>query len=265
MIIQHGSLKEVGEWNGAEDEIEKRFKWDLKRRIIWPGGSLKPPKIKGRAGKISFRVGFVGPTHPLLRGLSDIGKELQSAFKVAVDMINEDKSYKIEIEPVIRDEGFDGSVSCFQVAEELKRKNLHAVVGAYRSECSMKLHQVLGSETQMIPIVSYASLSRQLSDKNMYKYFFRVVPPNIAEAEIMQQLMKRYRFKEVSILCSDEISSKEIAMQFAASMKNLSVPVTRSVEFPQNASPDTLRAHLQDVSWFQFSIFLFFSCLFDQN
>ena len=138
-------FKTVGSWDGTGTESE-RLQLDLKNAIIWPGGSLRPPKFKGKPGKLAMRVGFVAPTNAQLGTLSDIGTELVSAFNVAVDMINEDKGYQVEIEPVIFDEGLDGSNSCYRVAEQMKKQKLVAVVGSYRSECSMKLHQVLGKE-----------------------------------------------------------------------------------------------------------------------
>ena len=140
-------FKTVGSWDGTGSESE-RLRLNQKNPIIWPGGSLRPPKFKGRPGKLSMRVAFVAPTTAQLGQLSDMGRELVSAFNVAVDMINEDKGYEVEIEPVVFDEGFDGSDSCVRVAEQIKqmKQKLVAVVGAYRSECSMRLHDILGKK-----------------------------------------------------------------------------------------------------------------------
>ena len=63
---------------------------------------------------------------------------------MAVDVINNDKNYQIELDGLIKDEGEDGTTSCDKAAQEMIGKNLIAVVGAYRSECSMKIHDVLG-------------------------------------------------------------------------------------------------------------------------
>ena len=106
---------------------------------------------------------------------------------------------------------------------------------------------LVGTESEKMPIISYASLSKQLSNKDLYKYFFRVVPSNIAEAEILKELIIKYRFKEVSILYSDEVASKETALHFTQSMRNNSVPITLTEEFSQNSNADTLRKHLLQV------------------
>ena len=53
-----------------------------------------------------------------------------------------------------------------------------------------------------IPIISYASPSKLLSDKSKYKYFFRVIPSNEKESEVLKQLLRKYSFREVMSLSS---------------------------------------------------------------
>ena len=130
--------------------------------------------------------------------LGEYGKELLSAFRVALEVINKDDYYQIELDGLTKDEGFDGNRSCQEIAEQMKEQNLVAVVGAYRSQCSMKIHEVLGSEDVKMPIISYASPSVLLSNKNNYKYFFRVPPSNLYQSEIMKLIVRKFGFKEVS-------------------------------------------------------------------
>ena len=118
---------------------------DLTRGSIkWPGGGSQTPIDQSKTGKELFRIGFVSPIHPSLGPLSEYGKEWVSAFNVALDIINKDNSIKVELGGFIYDEGIDGSKSCSELAKDLAGKNLVAIVGAYRSECSMKIHNVLG-------------------------------------------------------------------------------------------------------------------------
>lgn len=91
-----------------------------------------------------FRLAFIAPTNRALGTLSEYGRELVSAFKVAIDIINNDKRYQIELDGIIKDEGVDGIDSCDIVGQEIKALDLVGVVGAYRSQCSIKLHKVLG-------------------------------------------------------------------------------------------------------------------------
>ena len=102
------------------------------------------PADKGKPGKTLFQIAFVAPTNLQLGFLSEYGKELISAFKVAVDVINSDAGrYQVELRMLIKDEGVDGVASCTKLAEEIKDKSIVAVVGAFRSDCTIKLHDTL--------------------------------------------------------------------------------------------------------------------------
>lgn len=177
--------------------------------------------------------------------LSNHGKELLSAFKVAVDIINNEQNYKIEIDAIVKDEGIDGKKSCATIAEELKEMSVIAVVGAYRSECTMEIHKAL--EENKVPIVSYASPSRELIDKEKYKYLFRISPSNQNQSEIMKQIVRKFSFNQVATLYSDEMSSKEIAVQFESHMKNDTIPIVISQEFPRNSETVKLAGYVEKV------------------
>lgn len=64
-------------------------------KISWPGGSSQIPTDKGKPGKALFRIGFVSPINPKLDVLGEYGKELLSAFRVALDVINKDDYYQV--------------------------------------------------------------------------------------------------------------------------------------------------------------------------
>ena len=113
-------------------------------RIIWPGGTRKTPTDRGTPGKPLFKIGFIAPLHSGLGILSEHGKELVSAAKVAVDIINADRSQQVEIDLKVMDEGLDGTISCKEAAENLLAYSVVAVVGAYRSSCSIAVSSALG-------------------------------------------------------------------------------------------------------------------------
>ena len=112
--------------------------------MIWPGNAKTPPTDKGLPGKTTFRIGFVAPIHPDLAGLSELGKELESAFRVAVEMMNRDLTLSVDFDIRIQDGGLDPNASCKAAAEELVKDDVVAVVGAYRSSCSQAVANVLG-------------------------------------------------------------------------------------------------------------------------
>ena len=91
-----------------------------------------------------FQIAFVVPTNLHLGFLSEYGKELISAVEVAVDVINSDAGlYKVDLDILVKDEGVDGVASCVKVAEEIEDQSIVAVVGAFRSDCTIKLHDNL--------------------------------------------------------------------------------------------------------------------------
>ena len=129
----------VGTWNKTVG-IEQNENTD----IIWPGNTKVPPTDKGLPGKTTFRLGFLGPTHPDLAGLSQLGKEFRSAFRIAVGMMNKDLSLSVDFDVRLQDSGVDPTKTCKTAAEELAGSDVVAVIGAYRSSCSAAAAEVLG-------------------------------------------------------------------------------------------------------------------------
>ena len=94
--------------------------------------------------KAIFKIAFVVPTNSHLGFLSEYGKELISAAEAAVGVINSHAGlYKVDLTILVKDEGVNGVASCTKVAEEIKDQSIVAVVGAFRSDCTIKLHDNL--------------------------------------------------------------------------------------------------------------------------
>jgi len=228
--------KDVGTWQPGQLSLSS---------ITWPGGVTQTPTDKGKPGKTLFQISFVVPMNTALGYLSEYGKELISAFNVAIDIINSNDNYQIELNGLIKDEGVDGIASCKKVGEELEDMSLVAVVGAFRSECTMQLHETLGATG--VPIISYASTSQELSNVNKYPYFFRVAPSNKMQSQILRQIVNKYSLKEIGILTSTELSSLEVASNFKSLLLNDSIPVRIYEEFPQNSNIDVLRSKVEKI------------------
>lgn len=138
-FLQDGTLINVGSWN------ETSLGLNLPSgKIVWPGGTKKTPTDRGTPGKPLFKIGFIAPLHSGLGALRKHGQELVSAAKVTVDIINSDRNQHVEIDLKIMDEGLDGKDSCKNAAENLLAYNVVAVVGAYRSSCSIAVSKALG-------------------------------------------------------------------------------------------------------------------------
>ncbi|KAK3741896.1 hypothetical protein QZH41_005102 [Actinostola sp. cb2023] len=76
-----------------------------------------------------------------------------------------------------------------------------AVVGAAYSGVSMAVTNLCG--LFYVPLVSYASTSRLLSNKVQFRYFFRTVPSDMLQAQVMADLVKTMNWNYVITLASD--------------------------------------------------------------
>lgn len=218
--------------------------------MIWPGNAKTPPTDKGLPGKTTFRIGFVAPIHPDLAGLSELGKELESAFRVAVEMMNRDLTLSVDFDIRIQDGGLDPNASCKAAAEELVKDDVVAVVGAYRSSCSQAVANVLGSGLNRIPQVSYGSTSSILSDKTKYKYFFRTCPSDVHQASALAALFRKYLLPEVGTVATNDIYGKELADMFekeVTGMADVPVSVVTRQRFDVNARAATVRPKIQKL------------------
>ena len=86
---------------------KKEYEGDLSMDIndvVWPGGTSLTPTDEGKPGKPVFRIGFIAPGSDSPEVLASYGQELMSAFKIAVEMINKDPKYKIELDGLITEE-----------------------------------------------------------------------------------------------------------------------------------------------------------------
>ncbi|XP_065068364.1 uncharacterized protein LOC135693734 [Rhopilema esculentum] len=234
------SLVNVGSWNETSVGLNIPS-----GRILWPGRTRKTPTERGTPGKPLFRVGFIAPLHAGLGPLAKHGQELVSAAKVTVDIINTNRKQQVEIDLKVMDEGLDGMQSCKTAAENLLAYNVVAVVGAFRSSCSMVVSEVLASSNT--PVISYASMASVLSDKKKYPYFFRTVASDFHEAKALMKIFTKYGFNGIGTIASEEISSLETSKKVEKFLKNASLDVDVSVKIPFKADAKTLQTAINKV------------------
>ena len=80
---------------------------------MFPGGTTIP--VVG-AGRPTYKIAGFFPKHESLGSLANLGKEWESAFKVAVGLVNGDPSFKVAFSYVTVDGG-PSSESCKEAAE----------------------------------------------------------------------------------------------------------------------------------------------------
>ena len=82
-----------------------------------------------------------------------------------------------------------------------KRKILVGVIGPGSSAVSIQVQNLL--QLFDIPQIGYSATSRDLTDKNRFRYFVRVVPPDELQAQAMVQIVQKYNWTYVSAVCTE--------------------------------------------------------------
>lgn len=82
-----------------------------------------------------------------------------------------------------------------------KRKILVGVIGPGSSAVSIQVQNLL--QLFDIPQIGYSATSRDLSDKNRFRYFVRVVPPDELQAQAMVQIVQKYQWTYVSTVSTE--------------------------------------------------------------
>ena len=87
------------------------------------------------------------------------------------------------------------------LTQDSRKAQLAGVVGAYTSGVSAVVANFL--RVFEIPQISYASTSETLSNKDIYSYFFRTVPPDSFQARAMVDIIKKFGWTYISTVNSD--------------------------------------------------------------
>ena len=84
-----------------------------------------------------------------------------------------------------------------------------------------------------IPQISYASLSVELSDKVIYNYFFRTVPPDSFFAEALAELLVRLGWSYVSIIYSKGTYSESGTQEVVKAVSKRDICVAKKLRLPR--------------------------------
>ena len=106
---------------------------------------MQPPSDTGKPGKITLKIGFITPFHPELAGLAHLGRHYLEAFQTVLEMLNNDNSLAVDFMGIEKDSGTNPSQTCQDVAKSFVKSGVVAVIGGYRSICSMRAADVLGT------------------------------------------------------------------------------------------------------------------------
>ncbi|KAL8586195.1 hypothetical protein ACOMHN_021462 [Nucella lapillus] len=83
---------------------------------------------------------------------------------------------------------------------------LAGIIGPSQSERAVAVSELISSlpENQRVPQVSCSATGRALSNKTVYPNFFRVIPPDDAQIQVIIELLTTLRWNYIAIVYTDE-------------------------------------------------------------
>jgi ABC-type branched-subunit amino acid transport system substrate-binding protein len=135
--------------------------------------------------------------------------------------------------------------NCTTLAEMILAADppVHAVIGAYRSACSLQTAAVFGAAG--LPQIDYSSTSPLLSNKTLYPTFFRIPPTEFFQANAIVQLAHNFGWTRVGCLAATDTYSAGLAAAFAL---NMSSDTLAGVSLAALVSLDTSQLPLADAN-----------------
>ena len=138
------------------------------------------------------------------------GHQYMEAMLFAIDKINQDRNLipNITLGTQIYDTCLSKTIAAdrakefitMSLTEDGKKGRLAGVVGAFISGVSLVVANFL--RVFEIPQISYASTSETLSNKDIYSYFLRTVPPDSFQARAMVDIVKKFGWSYISTVNS---------------------------------------------------------------
>ncbi|GBM00770.1 Metabotropic glutamate receptor 3 [Araneus ventricosus] len=164
-------------------------------------------------------LGGLFPVHAEGRGedercgpmMLEKGIQRLEAMLYAIDQINNNPKYwKFKMQAVIFDTCSSESYALEQALQFLTSScgqaanissKVTAIVGASNSIVSQSVTNIF--RLLKIPQVSYASTSEELDDLYKYPYFFRVVPSDRFQLEVILDIIQHFKWTYVSLIVSE--------------------------------------------------------------
>ncbi|CAL1293064.1 unnamed protein product [Larinioides sclopetarius] len=164
-------------------------------------------------------LGGLFPVHAEGRGedekcgpiMPEKGIQRLEAMLYAIDQINKNFSYwKFKMHSVILDTCSSESYALEQSLRFLTAScgptanissKVTAVVGASNNVVTQSVANII--RLLKIPQISYASTSEELDDLHKYPYFFRVIPSDRFQVEVILDIIQHFKWTYVSLIVSE--------------------------------------------------------------
>ena len=135
--------------------------------------------------------------------------EWVEAMLFAIDQINNDMSLlpNLTIGYDVRDTCNDDRIGFIEALNIIldsgnSSSSLLGIVGPAADHVTRTIASLFG--LYEIPIISYASSSATLSNKNLFEYFLRTVPSSSLQSQAMVDLVSHFGWDYVSVIFTDD-------------------------------------------------------------
>ncbi|XP_056242601.1 taste receptor type 1 member 3 [Seriola aureovittata] len=125
------------------------------------------------------------------------------------------------------------SVECNYTSYET---SISAVIGPYSSEMVSIIGKLLGFF--LMPQISYGATSDKFSDNLLYPSFFRTVPSDKWQVDVMALLTREFDWNWVAVVGSEEEYGQQGVQQFSKIAENMSVCVAYQGLIPVYTDPE---------------------------
>ena len=175
----------------------------------------------------AIRVGLLLPTathHP------DDANEFQRAADVAAEYFSRLVDFSLTVS-VVHVEG-----DCANATTALLSADVHVVVGAVRSNCSILAARRFGDAG--VPMLSMSSTAAVLSNTTRFPTFFRIPPSDMYQSRALAALVARFQWSRVGIIATANPYASALAADFATSVRaqHINVTTLATVADAQNVS-----------------------------
>ncbi|XP_010729654.3 taste receptor type 1 member 3 [Larimichthys crocea] len=114
--------------------------------------------------------------------------------------------------------------------------SISAVIGPYSSEMVSVIGKLLGFF--LMPQISFGATSDKFSDKLLYPSFFRTVPSDKWQVEVIALLLKEFNWNWVAVVGSEEEYGQQGVQEFSKAASNKSICVAYQGLIPVYTDPE---------------------------
>lgn len=190
----------------------------------------------GEGGDLSSLNLNVGTILPLTGDLSQFGPGMENGAKLAVQQIKECNT--IGIEAFYEDSGTNEQTAANAADKLINSNDVGAIVGAASSRISFSVIDTAAQSS--VVQISPASTSPDFTDYEDNGYFFRTVPSDNLQGEILAQIAQDEGYSKVNVIALNDDYGQGIADTFEQAFSDAGGEVGASVAYdPQGQSFDS--------------------------